>query len=778
MKLLRISLLVLICLSAFWHPSPAAAGVASDWIVSPIGPNHSISEALSKASDGDRIIVQGGTYKESIVIEKSIQLIGENWPIIDGGGKGTVVLLKAQDIVLSGFEIRGSGVEPDRDHAGITLEATNITVENNRLSDVLFGIFVAQADRAIIRNNDISSKGEYDLARKGDGIRIWYSKDVVVENNHVHQSRDVVAWYANGVVFRNNDIVDGRYGIHLMYCDQTQIKFNRLRNNSVGIYTMYSKNVVMEYNDIRQQRGPSGYALGFKDATDITVTDNLLVDNRAGVYMDATPYGPNSYARFKNNIFAFNDIGVLLLSFVYNAEFSGNTFWENVQQVALQGSGKAGENSWINNFWSDYTGYDANDDGIGDIDYRSERFFEDLTNQEPLLRALHYSPAAQAMELAATSFPVIKPQPKLVDPYPSVQPAPVPTSALMNIDSNRSNQLFWIGIGLLLLGGIGAALSNSEGASLLNRTNYKKDKNKPVSALPTSEPLVRISGLTKCYGKATVLSDFSLEIYAGQSIALWGENGAGKTTLLKAMLGLIDAQGTVNIAGMDVRTKGKHTRSRIGYVPQEAVFYDMPVKATMKFYARLKKVDENRVPALLNKLGLSAHAEKTVPALSGGLKQRLALGIALLADPPLLLLDEPTANLDAQARKDYLLLLGELRKEGKTLIFASHRIEEAEALADQVVILEQGIKTGVFTPGEIRKRLYSEAILTLWLGEGQRQAAIETLLDKGWRAHMNGRGTVVVELTSDEKVQAMQYLVDQGFTIQDFEVEGVNTSWN
>jgi ABC-type multidrug transport system ATPase subunit len=322
-------------------------------------------------------------------------------------------------------------------------------------------------------------------------------------------------------------------------------------------------------------------------------------------------------------------------------------------------------------------------------------------------------------------------------------------------------------------------VSRYEGASRLKKvTNTTVPNDNASGNAAAGEPLVKISNLTKHYGKTTVLSDFSLEISAGQSIALWGENGAGKTTLLKAMLGLIDVKGDVLIAGLDVRKKGKQTRSKIGYVPQEAVFYDMTVRSTMNFYARLKKVDRSRVSVLLAKLGLSAHQEKLVPALSGGLKQRLALAIALLADPPLLLLDEPTANLDAQARKDYLILLGELRKEGKTVIFASHRIEEAEALADNVVWIEQGIKTGMFTPNEVRVRLNPEAFMTLWIGDGQRQAAMESLIQRGWRAHLNGRGTVVVELTSQEKVQALQHLVDQGFTIRDFEIEGVNTPWN
>lgn len=773
--------MIILSLAAAWQPGSAASPAPweADWIVSPNGDLRTISESLDKASSGDTILVEQGNYKESLVIEKSVILIGENWPVIDGGDQGTVVILKANGIQLKGFDIRGSGVEPDRDHAGVTLEAADITVENNHLSDVLFGIFIAQADRAIIRGNDITSKEVYDLARKGDGIRIWNSKNVLIEGNIVHQARDVVSWYANGVTFRNNEIIDGRYGIHLMYCDQTEISGNRLRNNSVGIYTMYSKNVIMEYNDIRQQRGPSGYALGFKDATDVTVNENLLVDNRAGIYMDNTPYGLNSYARFTNNIFAFNDIGVQMLSFVKDAEFTNNTFWENVQQVALQGAGKVGQNAWKNNYWSDYTGYDANNDGTGDIAYRSERFFEDLTNQEPLLRALQFSPAVQAMEFAATSFPIIKPQPKLEDPQPNVLPATIPASAFTSDNGQTARRLMIVGFIFIFLGISGSIASRYEGKNILRKNQRSKNINDPsLVNSETEQLLVQIYGLTKRYGKAVVLKDFSLEILAGETVALWGENGAGKTTLLKAMLGLIDSDGKINIAGLDIRKHGKQSRSKIGYVPQEAIFYDMSVKATLNFYAKIKKVETGRISTLAEKLGLSSHLEKPVPALSGGLKQRLALAVALLADPPILLLDEPTANLDAQARIDYLSLLTDLRKEGKTIIFASHRIDEAEMLADRVIILEQGIKVGELTPGEVRLRLHPDVVLTLWVGEGQRQAAMESLVNQGWQAHINGRGTVVVDLASGQKMQAMQFLFDHGFTIRDFEVEGANTAWN
>ena len=250
-------------------------------------------------------------------------------------------------------------------------------------------------------------------------IRLWYSQNVRVEDNTVHEARDVVMWYSNNVLVKDNRIENGRYGVHLMYCNGAQLVGNHLMGNSVGIYTMYSNDVTLRCNDVRGQRGPSGYALGFKDADRVDASENLLVDNRAGIFLDGTPYTPAGYARFNENIIAYNDIGIILLNAVHGAEFEGNTFWENMEQVSIAGGGKPGVNAWRGNYWSDYTGFDADGDSLGELAYHSERIFENLTDREPLLRALIYSPAAQAIEFAASSFPIFKPQPKLTDEHAS-----------------------------------------------------------------------------------------------------------------------------------------------------------------------------------------------------------------------------------------------------------------------------------------------------------------------------------------------------------------------
>lgn len=752
-------------------------------IVSPAGPYTTIQAALADAHAGDTIEVRRGVYPGPLIVDTAVSLEGVGWPVIDNGGSGTVVTLAAPGITFRGFELRGSGTEPDRDHSGITIVAPRVVAENNRLTDVLFGIFVARAADSIVRGNDITSKPEYEVGCKGDGIRLWYSPRVIVENNYIHDSRDVVIWYSSDVKIHENLIERGRYGVHLMYCDGAEIERNRLLDNSVGIYTMYSNDIALRENLIRGQRGPSGYALGFKDADNIEVVRNVLVDNRAGIFMDGTPFSPQGFGRVRENILAFNDVGVIMQPAVRGNALENNTFWENVEQVAVQGGGTLGTNTWRGNYWSDYIGFDANGDGQGAVPYHAERFFEGLADREPMLRALIYSPAAQAIEFAASALPIVRPQPKLTDPAPRTQPLSLPAFAAS--PQGRAGDMTRAAMVLLGLSGVFGALAWRKG-------NAMSDSNFGVRRLPISHALddrsrrtpdhprsisVRVNAVSKRYGKVKALDAVSFEAHAGEALALWGPNGAGKTTLLKALLGLIDFQGQIQIEGHDARRAGKLARRSIGYVPQEAAFYDLSVRATLEFYARLKKVDGARAAALLERVGLGDHARKPVPALSGGMKQRLALAIALLADPPVLLLDEPTANLDTQARRDYLALLAMLHHEGKTVIFASHRVEEVEALADRVLVIKDGRLAETLSPEGLRARWTPEVEMTVGVADAQRAQALAGLEKEGLNARFNGRGTVVVQVRAEQKMQPLQALSAQGIAVLDFQVEGLSP-WN
>jgi nitrous oxidase accessory protein len=412
-----LALLVLTGLSAAGaEEAGQPAGISAD----------QLAAAIDQAQPGATIVVNGGTYHGHLVLDKPLTLIGQNWPTIDGGGTGTVLTLRGAGTTISGFVIRDSGHSLDQENTGVAGEASDLTIRGNRFVDTLFGIYLRQANGSVVADNVITSK-DLDVPRRGDPIRVWSSSDVLIENNEVYRGRDVVLWYSERMTLRGNTVRDGRYGFHFMYCDDALMEGNRLLDNSVGTFMMYSRRLVMRNNTVAGNRGPSGYGIGLKDLDDVAITNNLFLDNRIGAYIDGSPREVDSTGLFAGNVFAYNDIGVQLLPAVRNNEFYSNSFIENEEQVAISaGGGRATANAWsVNgqgNYWSDYAGFDAAGDGLGDLPYHSQRLFENLMQQEPALRLFLYSPASNALDFAARAFPMIKPQAKLTDDFPLMVP--------------------------------------------------------------------------------------------------------------------------------------------------------------------------------------------------------------------------------------------------------------------------------------------------------------------------------------------------------------------
>jgi ABC-type multidrug transport system ATPase subunit len=286
--------------------------------------------------------------------------------------------------------------------------------------------------------------------------------------------------------------------------------------------------------------------------------------------------------------------------------------------------------------------------------------------------------------------------------------------------------------------------------------------------------MIQAQNVTKRFGRVTAIEGLSFQVEAGEAVALWGANGAGKTTALRCLLGVIPYQGAIRLAGHHTLYQGKQARRQLGFVPQEIRFHDgMTVAETLRFYARLKKTapDEPSAGRLLERLGLAGSAGAQVRDLSGGMKQRLALVIALLGDPPVLVLDEPTANLDVRARDEFLSLLAELKAEGKTLVFSSHRLEEVVTLADRVLVIEGGRLVADCPPAELSHVLGRKAMLKLLLPDERWIApAMETLSGHGFQAERNGVG-VWVKVVPLEKARPISVLTEAGIPVRDFHME-------
>jgi ABC-type multidrug transport system ATPase subunit len=199
-----------------------------------------------------------------------------------------------------------------------------------------------------------------------------------------------------------------------------------------------------------------------------------------------------------------------------------------------------------------------------------------------------------------------------------------------------------------------------------------------------------------------ILERVSFEVARGESVALVGANGSGKTSILRCLLGLVPFSGRVAIEGHDVVRDPIVARSLVGYVPQRAAFGDARAADVLAFVAKVRRIERPRVAAALALVGLRGHARDRVRTFSGGMLQRLALAVALLPNPPVVLFDEPSANLDREGQVLFHDLVARLRADGHTLVLASHRSEEVASLSDRVVHVDRGrLVPAAVTPGRV-----------------------------------------------------------------------------
>ncbi len=207
-----------------------------------------------------------------------------------------------------------------------------------------------------------------------------------------------------------------------------------------------------------------------------------------------------------------------------------------------------------------------------------------------------------------------------------------------------------------------------------------------------SQPVLDIKELHKSFRNLKALNGVDLTVHKGEYVALLGPNGAGKTTLLEIVEGIQKPdKGTIHLFGTSWHENKKELRHKIGLSFQDTRFVDrLTVMETILLFASFYKVPKKKAAEVLEKVKLTEKANAFVPSLSGGQRQRLALAIALVHSPEILLLDEPTTGLDPHARRDLWHILDQLRKDGLTLILTTHYMEEAEYLCQRIVILYQG----------------------------------------------------------------------------------------
>ena len=253
-------------------------------------------------------------------------------------------------------------------------------------------------------------------------------------------------------------------------------------------------------------------------------------------------------------------------------------------------------------------------------------------------------------------------------------------------------------------------------------------------------PAVEIRDVVCQFGRIRALDGLSLDIVAGTVVGIVGPNGAGKTTLIDVICGLVrPSRGSVRVLGQDVSGNTTALRAKIGVLPQETALYDeVTAVQNLRFAAALYDVPDadSRIAEVLELVGLSARAHDVVRGFSGGMQRRLAIARALLHDPQLLILDEPTVGVDVEARHQIWTHIRSLRAGGRTVVLTTNYLDEAEALCDRVAILRAGSLVAEDTPASLAARTGRCLELECWEEGGRQLSTALTALPGVLRAEI------------------------------------------
>jgi Cu-processing system ATP-binding protein len=284
-------------------------------------------------------------------------------------------------------------------------------------------------------------------------------------------------------------------------------------------------------------------------------------------------------------------------------------------------------------------------------------------------------------------------------------------------------------------------------------------------------PTVEIRNLTKRYGTIEAVRDVSFDLHAGEIIALVGHNGAGKTTLLKLMLGLArPSAGTIRVLGEDPAAGEFAARRRLGYLPENVSFHAaLTGREVLTFYARLKEQPVALAPLLLDQVGLGAASQRRIGTYSKGMRQRLGLAQALIGEPQVLLLDEPTAGLDPALRLDFYAIVEALRSRGATVVLSSHALAELGERAGRVIIMNQGTMVANGSLDDLRHlaRLPSKIRVTIAEGAASGNPSwLEAL--PSWR-QVNGH-VVEIDAVPEDKIELLRRVTEASAPVVDIDV--------
>jgi nitrous oxidase accessory protein len=402
-------LLLLLCAAALFAGGEAGAALPG------------LQEMVDATPEGGVLSPPAGTYAGPVKIRRPIQIEGNGAVTIDGGGKGSVVYLLTNGASLRGLTLRNSGDNHDTLDACVQVRGHRNEIRDSVLENCLFGVDLQQSNENVIEANRIGSK-DADMGLRGDGLRLWYSRDNEIIDNVITNVRDVVVWYSADNTIRGNRVTGSRYALHFMYSKTNKVEENHYEGNMVGVFLMYSDGVELRRNFIQGALGATGMGVGFKESSNVVLEDNAIIYCAKGIYLDISPYQPDTVNRFIGNQLAYNGTGIVFHNDWHSNIFRSNDFQGNFTQVGVRGGGSASRNTWQGNHWDDYRGFDRSGDGYGDKPYELFAYSDRIWQEMPKTGFFRSSFLFEAIDFLDRLAPFAKPTLVLRDDTPRFNP--------------------------------------------------------------------------------------------------------------------------------------------------------------------------------------------------------------------------------------------------------------------------------------------------------------------------------------------------------------------
>lgn len=406
---IRLVLLLVLCISG--HTT-----LAKTYIIYGTFDSVEIKKTILYSNPYDTVLFKKGIYYvHNLLITQPVTLIGEQNAILDGSGKYEILIISSKNVTILKLQFQNSGYSSLNDHASIkVIDASEITIENNSILNAFFAIHISNSSHCTVRNNRIEGSAKIEQLN-GNAIHAWKCHHLLIEKNVVSKHRDGIylEFVTHSRIVYNHSSLQQRYGLHFMFSNDDVYENNVLVNNGAGVAVMYSKKVSMKNNQFQDNLGASSYGLLLKDITDSEILHNLFTGNTKGIQME----GSNRIVVNQNQL-EDNGWGITIQANCMDNMVTKNNFINNTFDVATNGNVVL--NTFDQNYWDNYTGYDLNKDGMGDIPHRPLSLMSVLMEQNPSVMILMKSFIIQLFDRLEKVIPTLTPE-QFIDLHPIIK---------------------------------------------------------------------------------------------------------------------------------------------------------------------------------------------------------------------------------------------------------------------------------------------------------------------------------------------------------------------